>query len=269
VTRQARVRLAAVAGGLVLLAGPRIAPALPPAWVLPLSAVWLAVLGGLLVLAHRVLRALTGRVAATALLAAAAAALMGVTGTDWSGTAGVTLPCRRDWGWLPSYLLRSSPTRALDFTVGDRPARLCYGQPAARGRRMLGGPNVPYGQLWRTGANEPTTLRLTGPVVIAGIPVPAGNVSLYTVPGPETWEIIVNDATTQWGIESAYTPEVQARELGRAVVRADTADRHVERLLFRAEPARGDTVTLILSWERTRVRVPVRPAPDVGATRDD
>ena len=139
--------------------------------------------------------------------------------------------------------------------------KVCYGRPALRGRGMIGGKYVPFGRLWRTGANEPTTVISTAPLDIAGVTVPAGRVSLYTVPGPETWEIIVNGSTSQWGLESEYGDSIKARELGRAILRSEAVTPLLERLTFSVEPeVRGsrDSVGLVLRWQGTRVRIPIR-----------
>ena len=100
---------------------------------------------------------------------------------------------------------RKSPLDSLTFTVAGKPVKLCYGRPSSRGRTMLGGEAVPYGKLWRTGANEPTIFFTPVAVTVAGISVPPGTYSLYTVPGRGEWEIIVNRSTKQWGEESNYT----------------------------------------------------------------
>lgn len=256
-----RARWLALGCGGLLLVGLQLAPRLPVGAYLWVSLASGALMLGLAALAWRVGAAWIGRVGASLLLAAAIAIPMAVTGYDWSGARGTAMPCRRDWGWLPSYLLRASPQRSLVFTVGEATVKLCYGQPAARGRKMIGGAPVPFGRLWRTGANEPTVLRVSRPVAVAGIPVTGGKASLYSVPGPETWELIVNAATGQWGIESEYTDAVRARELGRRVLASDEAPEYVERLTFTAEPAAGDTVSLVLRWERTEVSIPLWPLP--------
>jgi hypothetical protein len=122
---------------------------------------------------------------------------------------------------------------------------------------MLGGEAVPYGKVWRTGANEPTMIHATGPITLAGLKVPAGTYSLYSVPGKDEWEIIVNRSTTQWGEESNYTDAVQKQELGRAKVKAETLAKPVETFTIKPDPATGDAKALVLEWEKTRVRVPV------------
>jgi hypothetical protein len=133
--------------------------------------------------------------------------------------------------------------------VGGTAVRICYGRPAARGRTMLGGPRVPFGQLWRTGANEPTTIIAAGPITVAGIPMEAGRASLYSVPGPETWEIILNGSTSWWGGATGYQ-EVRDRELGRSIVPSEHSNRFVERLTIRP-----DTGGVVVEWETTRVRL--------------
>lgn len=259
-----RLRVLAVAGGGILLLGSRIAPSLEPAVLLWLSPIWLALVLGLAALGWLVARTWFGRRGALVLSVAAAGLGLGLTGIDWSGQLGTYLPCRRNWGWLPSYLPRSSPTSTLSLDLSGTRIKVCYGSPRARGRRMIGGSNVPYGRIWRTGANEPTTLRTAGPITIAGLPIGPGKVALYTIPGPETWEVVVNRSTSQWGLESEYTPAVQAQEVGRAIVPAERAEHYAERLTIRAEATSADSVHLVIGWEWVEVRVSMgvpRPSP--------
>lgn len=154
---------------------------------------------------------------------------------------------------------RASPLDSLTFAVDGHPVKLCYGRPSARGRTMIGGRDIPWGKLWRTGANEPTMLHTTIPVVVAGIRVEPGSYSLYTVPGPDAWELVINASITQWGHIARYTRRVRQQELGRAPVSSERVRDHVETMRFRAEPSNGGA-TLLLEWEHTRVRIPVRPA---------
>jgi hypothetical protein len=151
---------------------------------------------------------------------------------------------------------RASPYDSVRIRVGAEQALVCYGRPSARGRQIFGG-LVPYGQLWRTGANEPTILHLPFTASVAGLTVPAGVYSLYTVPGDAEWTLIINRSTSQWGHESSYTAEIQAQELGRATVRTERLDQHVEVFTIRSEPTSAGA-DLLLEWERTRVRVPLR-----------
>ena len=246
----------------VLLGGPVVAPQLPPAWIPVLSVAWLGISVAGIVILVRALHRQTGWFGSgLALLVIGAIVVM--LGGDWSGRAGTFLPCRRNWTWLPSWMLRSSPTRSLTFEVGATRVKICYGSPRTRGRRMIGGPQVPFGHLWRTGANEPFTIRADGPITVAGIPMTEGKASLYTVPGPETWEIILNGSTGQWGIESEYTESIRARELGRTVVPIVSTDTPIDPFSVTVEPtASPSAVILVLAWETTLVRLRIAEGRD-------
>ncbi len=152
---------------------------------------------------------------------------------------------------------RKSPLDSVTFTIANKVVKVCYGRPSARGRTMLGGTEIPYGKLWRTGANEPTILYAPVALRVAGLAVPPGVYSLYTVPGAVEWEIIVNRSTSQWGEESSYTQEVKAQELGRAKVKRETLTTPVETFTLKAEPTGDKAASLLLEWEKTRVRIPV------------
>lgn len=151
---------------------------------------------------------------------------------------------------------RASPYDSTTAQVGAVAMKVCYGRPAVRGREIFGG-LVRYDTIWRTGANEPTIIHLSGAAQIAGIQVTPGSYSLYTVPGRDSWTVIVNRAIDQWGHESAYTEAVRQQEVGRATVETERLDQLVEQFTIRTEPA-GGGVNLLLEWERTRVRIPIR-----------
>jgi hypothetical protein len=125
---------------------------------------------------------------------------------------------------------------------------------------MLGGTDVPYGKLWRTGANEPTIFYAPVPLSVAGIRVQPGVYSLYTVPGKNEWEVIVNRSISQWGKEDQYTDEVKAQEVGRAKVKSQWSSKPAETFTIRAEPGSNKSAALVLEWEKTRVKVPVQAA---------
>ena len=154
---------------------------------------------------------------------------------------------------------RKSPLDSLTFVVAKQPVKVCYGRPSSRGRVMLGGAAVPYGKLWRTGANEPTIFFSPVALTVAGIKVLPGTYSLYTVPNAAEWEVIVNRSTTQWGEEHNYTPAVRAQEVGRAKVKSETLKEPIETFTIRSEGV-GPGATLVLEWEKTRVRIPVKPS---------
>ncbi|HSJ25915.1 MAG TPA: DUF2911 domain-containing protein [Longimicrobiales bacterium] len=151
---------------------------------------------------------------------------------------------------------RASPYDSATVQVGDQALKVCYGRPSARDREIFGG-LVPLGQLWRTGANEPTILHVPFTAEIAGIRVDPGSYSMYTEPGEVEWVVIVNRATDQWGHESSYTDEVRAQEVGRGTAPTERLDQHMEQFTIRGEETAAGA-DLLLEWERTRVRIPVR-----------
>lgn len=170
-------------------------------------------------------------------------------------------PCPRNWGWAPAWQPRSSPLRAVRFALGDGHVKVCWGSPSLRGRTMLGGEAVPYGKLWRTGANEPTTIHSDRPFRLGPLALPAGSHALYSVPGAERWEIVVNGATRQWGLESEYGPEVAAREEGRFEVPVESLDQPLESLNFRLETTLSSGGhDLVVEWQTHRVRLPLAAA---------
>ena len=168
-------------------------------------------------------------------------------------------PCPRNWAWIPAWQPRPSPLRDVRFTAAGGHGRVCYGAPSLRGRTMIGGAAVPFGQLWRTGANEPTTLHTEVPLTLGGVALEPGSYAIYTVPGAESWNVVVNRSTRQWGLESEYTDAVARQELGRFAVIPETLTTPVEQMRIVAEPA-GVETDLLLEWQTTRIRIPLRRA---------
>jgi hypothetical protein len=123
---------------------------------------------------------------------------------------------------------------------------------------MLGGTSVKFGELWRTGANEPTILHIAFPAMVAGVHVEPGSYSIYSIPRESEWEIIINRSITQWGVERDYTDAIRAQEVGRGKVRSESSSNFVEMMVFRTEPAGARGTDLILEWENTRLRIPIR-----------
>ena len=150
---------------------------------------------------------------------------------------------------------RTSPYDSVAVPLGDARGVVCYGRPSMKGRTIFGD-LIPFGQLWRTGANEPTTIHLPVAATIAGIAVEPGSYSLYTVPGETEWQVVVNRSTSQWGIEGQYAG-VESQEIGRASVPAERIESPVETFTIGSAPAGANGAELILEWENTRVRVPI------------
>lgn len=161
-------------------------------------------------------------------------------------------------------LERPSPYDSVTIRLGGQVAKLCYSRPLARGR-IIFGDLVPYDMLWRTGANEPTTLHLPFAAVVAGIALEPGAYSLYTVPSTREWVVVVNASVSQGGLtrdegefRNEYIDEVRAQEVGRALVMSVPMDEYVEQFTVRTETTGPDSADLVLEWERRRARIPMR-----------
>jgi hypothetical protein len=107
----------------------------------------------------------------------------------------------------------------VTLTGGAAPARITidYGQPHARGRAIVGSAVVPFDQVWRTGANEATSLTTDVDLTIGDVAVPKGSYTLYTLPSRNGWKLIVNKNTGQWGTEY-----LQEHDLARIDLRTRT-----------------------------------------------
>lgn len=135
-------------------------------------------------------------------------------------------------------------------TLGGAEVAVDYSRPLRRGRTIFGNV-VPWNTVWRTGANAATQLVTPVALVIAGTEVPAGKYTLWTVPGPTGWKVIINKQTGQWG-----TVYDEAQDLARVDAKVETVGTPVEQFTIAFEPAARPTV-LTLTWDRTKVSVPV------------
>ena len=144
---------------------------------------------------------------------------------------------------------RQSPLQELRFASGGGDALLCYGAPSARGRDIMGG-LVPFGEPWRLGANEPTTLHLSAATSVGGVAVEAGSYSLYATPGESEWEFHVNSNFERWGIP--IDDDVRASDVGSFSATPSATAEMVEMMTF--EHVDG---ALRLSWENTQIDIPL------------
>ncbi len=117
--------------------------------------------------------------------------------------------------------------------------------------RVLFGETVPWGEVWRTGANEATHFHTDKDLVIGGTPVPAGTYTLWTIPRPEGWTLIINKQTGQWG--TIYDP---AQDLARLEMRDEAPATREEQFTISLEPKEAGAV-LRLRWDDREAWVPI------------
>src|SRR5213083_1594971 len=150
---------------------------------------------------------------------------------------------------------RASPLDSIAVQIGGGTVKLCYSRPSARGRKVMGG-LVPFDQPWRLGANEATSITVPFPAQIAGVRVEPGTYTLYAIPGAAKWQIVVNRAVRRWGVP--IDKEVRAGDVGAGTVTTESLGAPVETLTLKFAPATGNATELVVEWEKTRVRIPVR-----------
>jgi hypothetical protein len=157
--------------------------------------------------------------------------------------------------------------------LGDTYVRVVYSRPYKRGRTNIFGTKesealVPFGEIWRTGANEATEITVTGDVLVAGKRLPAGTYSLFTTPGPEQWQVHFNSALGLDGtghfdpVARQFTPaDLPKTNVLTVTVPAATLPEAEEvdqlTISFEKTDAGAD---MVLSWIRTAVRVPIEAA---------
>ena len=176
---------------------------------------------------------------------------------------------------------RPSPKASVTQTVGVTDVTITYSRPGVKGRAIWGDPPagapagtatlddararaagaviVPYGRVWRTGANEATTFTVTDDVLVNGQPLKAGTYSLHTIPGRDEWTIIFNADPGQWGSFS-YD---EKKDVLRVKTKPQTAAENQEWLAFQIDPEGESSARVNLRWERLRVpfTVEVRDVP--------
>lgn len=144
-------------------------------------------------------------------------------------------------------LPRPSPAATVTQTVGITEISIHYSRPGVKGRKIWG-ELVPYGEVWRTGANENTTIRFSTPVKIEGKDLPAGLYGLQTIPTQDQWTVIFSKDADQWGAYS-YKPENDAL---RVQVKPQPAEMR-ERMAFDIEDMTDTSAKVVMHWEKLRV----------------
>jgi hypothetical protein len=167
-----------------------------------------------------------------------------------TSTTSLTCHVRGPQEWLAT---RPSPLDSVTVTVGGATATICYSRPSARGRSVDS--LVPLGKAWRVGANEPTTITLSGRLVVGGALLTAGRYVMLAVPGMK-----------QWTVGFYTTPDTEPVKMFQSLKQVASGSGVVERVVnatekftIRVDPS-GTTSDLLLEWGTWRVRIPVRPA---------
>ncbi len=141
-----------------------------------------------------------------------------------------------------------SPRGYVEQIVGVMNVSVSYSRSSMRGRKIFGG-LLPYTQVWRTGANEPTMLSLSDPAKLEGHDIPAGTYSLYTIPGEQEWTVIINKKIAGFGVHD------QTEDLVRFAVRPSRTPATVETLTIAITDVSMNAAYIELAWENTVVKM--------------
>jgi hypothetical protein len=147
---------------------------------------------------------------------------------------------------------RLSPHLKTEIELKGGVITINYGSPRVRGRQIMG-QLVPYGQVWRTGADEATALKTTADLEIGGTKVPAGSYTIYSLPSAGAWKLIINKQTGQWGTEYDQSQDLARIDLTKAAL-----PNPLEEFTIKFQKTAPDSATLVLEWETTKLSVPVR-----------
>ena len=147
---------------------------------------------------------------------------------------------------------KPSPAASASCDLGGgKTIKTDYSSPRLKGRKMIG-EHEPYGQVWRTGANEATTFVTSADINVGGKAVPAGSYTIFTIPNPDKWTLIINKKTGEWGIPYKY----ESDELVRVDMKVSTLPSPVENFTI-AYDKTGAGCTMRLDWDTTRASVDI------------
>jgi len=146
---------------------------------------------------------------------------------------------------------QASPSTKIEQVVGLTDVEIDYSRPSTKGRTVFG-ELVPYGKLWRTGANANTTVSFSEDVTIAGKTLKKGKYALFTLPKADSWDVIFYTDTDNWGLPENWD---EAKVALRTTVKPETLNRKVETFTIGVNNVDNDSASLELSWEKTIIAV--------------
>jgi len=156
----------------------------------------------------------------------------------------------------PLVLPQASPRAKVAQTVGLTEISVTYARPSVHGRKVWGG-LVPFGQVWRAGANENTVVTFSTPVKAGGVALPAGSYGLHMLPTASAWTVMFSTQSQAWGSYS-YDPKEDAARFAVTPVPAEDLDR----LAYTFDEVSDNAATLSLRWEK--LRLPIRIEVDTN-----
>jgi Protein of unknown function (DUF2911) len=144
-----------------------------------------------------------------------------------------------------------SPGAVVQQQVGLANVIFSYARPSLRGRKMLGQESIPFGKVWRLGANQVTTIEINDELVIEGKPLPKGKYAMFAIPDSLEWTIVINSDPNQWGAYS-YKEE---KDVMRFKVKSSQLVQPLETMSMSFEDITPTTASLVFRWEKTQFKI--------------
>lgn len=149
---------------------------------------------------------------------------------------------------------KASPSSQVVQEIGLSKIKIDYSRPSAKGRKVMGA-LVPYGRIWRVGANESTKITVATDIMVLGHVLPKGTYALYAFPQEKEWEIAFHTNTGHWGDgRTDYSP---AEDAFRVSIKAEKLPYHQETFLIAFDSITHNSANLNLVWERTKITIPI------------
>jgi hypothetical protein len=175
-----------------------------------------------------------------------------VTGLSFVATTAAMLLMAQEQRPAKSKGGKASPHAAISVNLNGKKVEIVYGRPYKKDRKIFGGLE-PYGQVWRTGADEATTLETQGDIMLGSLHVPAGKYSLFTIPAEKDWTLIVNKVVNQWG---AFKYDAK-QDLGRAPMKLTKASFPTEQFTITIETKGASEGLLKMAWDDAVATIPI------------
>lgn len=150
-----------------------------------------------------------------------------------------------------------SPSVTINQEFSTSKIEVSYSRPAVKGRKIFGD-LIPFGKEWRTGANGATKITFGEEVSFGGQKVPAGTYSIYTIPGANEWKVMLNPETESWGL-SGYD---QSKNIASVAAKTIKTKENVESFTIALDNLSKNSCDLSLSWENTKIVVPIKADND-------
>lgn len=156
---------------------------------------------------------------------------------------------------MQSNTKKFSPEQKIEFVQNQTEIDIFYNRPYKKGRKVFGG-LVPYGEVWRTGANEATTFKTNADILVNGEKLAQGEYTLWTIPNERTWQVIFNSKSYGWGVNFDGIASREAEyDILNVAIPVEQNPEMVEQ--FTISIAKGEPNVMTLAWENVLINIPI------------